>query len=56
MKRILMTDETYSSLMTALVDLEILLLMQGDSIEETKRLRTVIKNAETINEIPVGKQ
>ena len=55
MKRILMTDETHGSLVAALADLEILLIMQGESTEEVNRLRAVIKNAEAVNEIPAGK-
>jgi len=52
MKRILMTDDTYNKLILMLADLEIFLLVDGKSTGELERVRSVVKNAESVNEVP----
>jgi len=55
MKRILMTDDTYNKLILMLAELEVFLLLEGESTSELERVRSVIKSAEPINEVLLDK-
>lgn len=51
LRRLLISDETHRDLASALVELEILLILNNNPIVEVRKLLSVINNAEMVTEI-----